>query len=344
MVKESNFFYRLLDGYENGVSQLLCNLLKIKFFRDICLNFFGIKEDIYKNIQSDNIFPQYNIEGVGIIDICIKNNKTLIFIENKIRNTTKLQESQTTKYVDFVKNNNGKYIFLIPNDDYPQEEIEKIKKCNEPHDFIKIMTWEKFLTHLSELEIEKCSLIIKESLEYLKELILGIPVDLTLTNYEVAFMYNPKDIYNVLSLLDKNYKLIAKVNETMLKELNDKHGNKFTYGKYFWKDMELRGMGLRYNNFECIFWGVNLDLREIYNGDYSYCLSLWTEYLNNNYEKIFPKNNEKYPYLKGDDNWIHIKIDRNLFIDGKEEDLKKRVIEIINEFFLENRNKEKLLE
>ena len=275
------------------MSQLLCNLLKIKFFRDICLKYFEIDEDIYKNIQSDDIFTQYNIEGVGIPDICIKNNKTLIIIENKIRNTTGLQETQKTTYVDYAKSNKGKYILLIPNDDYPQEEIKKIQKENESSGLIKIITWEDFLTHLSKLEIEKCSLIIKESLEYLRDLILEIPEDLTLTNYEVAFMYNPKYIYDVLSLLEKHNKLIEKVSNAVLKELNDKKDeDKFSLGFTHNKGMEYRGQNLKYKNRECIFWGLDLNMREKENGNYTYGLAIEKDSIN---IKDVASDNKEFP-------------------------------------------------
>jgi len=335
VVRQANIFYKLTRENEDSATELLCNLLKIKFFRDICLEYFGISENIYENVQSDDIITHHYLEDAGIPDICINYNESLIFIENKIRNSTKLQNSQITSYAEKVaKSKNGSYIFLIPSAYVHKNEIEEVKK--EYSSVIRIINWEDFLSYLSKLEIEKCSLTIKESLEYLQDLILGIPKDLTLTNYEVALMYNPKDIYNVLSLLEKNRKLIEKVNDAVLEELKVKHGDKITFGSEYsgYATMDGLGIFLKYKYRDCIYWGLSLNMREKKNGDYVYSLAMKIEPLKNNFREEIDEKRFLY-YDEGD--WIFVQIDRKLFFDeSQEENLKKRVIEIIEDVFLKS--------
>jgi hypothetical protein len=328
VVRQSNIFYKVTAGNENATTELLCNLLRIKYFRDICLEFFGIPKDIYTNIQSNDISSQYTIDDGGRPDIRIENIAALYLIENKIKTDVALQDSQVTTYADHVagahKDHKG-YFFIIPHGYIHEDEIEKAQ-AQEKYSFIKIIEWESFLEHLSKMELENCSLVMKESLEYLNDLILGIPVDSTLNIYEVAAMYNPKDIYTVLSLLEKNINHISRV----AKQLKEKLGeDKFVAGTPYTK---IHGYGIfvTYNNNQaCIFLGLSPCLAEK-NGAFVYSLAIEKKYVKN--DLIDSINKDKFPYFI-DDQYIYIQIDRKLFLDESQEGkLRDRVIEILEAF------------
>jgi hypothetical protein len=319
VVRRSNIFYNLTAENENATTELLCNLLRIKFFRDICLDFFGISRDIYAHIEPQHISSQYTIDDGGRPDIYIKNREALYLIENKISAYVDLQDSQVTTYADYVAgahNDHKGYFFIIPQGYIHKEEIEK---AQEKYPFIKIIKWDAFLEHLSKMELENCSLVMKESLEYLNDLILGIP-DPTLNIYEVAAMYNPKDIYTVLSLLEKNLHHVYRVAERLQKKLGedkfvivgDQH-DKYGYGIY-----------VNYNNNHGrIYLGLSLGLAEE-NDDYVYSLAI---------EKKCAKPQDKFPCIT-DSEYMYIPIDRKLFLDeSQEEKLCARVMEILEAFF-----------
>jgi hypothetical protein len=327
-VRQSNIFYRIAKEDENSTTEMLVNLLRYKFFRDICLKRFGIPKKIYDNIDSENITTLNYFEDVGIPDICIKGDKSLYYVENKIRVDTDLQESQITTYPEriaefkAIEHNTGGYIFLIPRGYIHRDKIDMVKK---KYSFIKRIYWDKFLSDMSKLEIEKCSLIFKESLEYLRDVILGIPEDLTLTNYEVALMYNPKDIFNVLSLLEKNWKLIRKIKSFIL----EKYGDIFSFST---EQNDINGMGVHLNSTKgvTVFCGLNPCIYTEENGDYVYSLAFERKY---DKEDLI-EDAKRFPFFK-DNNYVYIQLDRKLFIDeSQEEKLKERIIEIIEEVLL----------
>jgi len=335
MLKKSNIFYNLTNGHEDNTTQLLCNLMQKKFFRDICLKYFGIEN--YNSILPKHIYPQYNINGVGRLDIFIENDNVLCLIENKINDQAPLQDSQIGPYVDFVAKRNKKekkLIFLISDGYIHKNEIKKTIEKNQSVN-IKIFYWEHFLNHLSEMEIDNCSSLIRDSLEYLKNLFSETGADSNLNPYEVALMYNPKDIYYVLSLLEKNINQINKAADPI-----NLIGDQFSWAG---PQSDKRGQGryIKYKEKGCIFLGLNPGLRNIQNGDFVYSLAIPKSYIKDNYKEFIDQ--KFYPYIADnfpndndiDENYIYIKIDRKLFIDeSRVNDLRDKVVEIIKEVFL----------
>jgi hypothetical protein len=327
VVKQSNIFYRLTREDENSTTEILANLLKIKFFRDICLEYFGIPKEIYEKINSDDIITQRHIEDVGIPDIRIKIDKSLYIIENKINTGTDLQRNQKESYPDIIaKSKNGKYIFLIPEGYSHEKEIKDEIVEKYPQLEVVIKFWNDFLNDLSKFEIDKYSPIIKESLEYLKDMILGIPEDFTLTNYEVAYMYNPKEIYNVLSLLEKNLKLFEKMRNVII----DKYGDIFSRKGDPQKNKNGWGVYLQSTKKVDIFLGLSPNIYSEENGDYVYSLAFDSKQVKEVFWDTIDK--KKFPLFRDKDN-IYIQIDRKLFLDeNQEENLKKRIFEIEENF------------
>jgi len=322
--RDSSIFYKLTAENEDSVTDLLCNLFRIRYIRDICFDYFGIEKNIYQNIEIDNVFTRRAVNGVKP-DICIENEEILCFIENKIYAWTDLQPSQITTYPDYLAKSKKKktYLFIIPKNYNHEEEINQMLKN---HDFVKIIYWDEFLRYLFTKEINTFSSIINESLEYMKGLILNDDlIDKTLNIYEVALMYNPKDIYDVLSLLGKSMSLINNASQKAVSKL----GKNFSLGN---KQTDINGYGIYYkfNDTPCMFCGLNLNLCEEGNGDFVYSLAITIESL----KEDFSIDRIEYPYFS-DGEYIYIKIDRRAFLN--ENDLFSKIIDIIEKIFLINK-------
>jgi hypothetical protein len=59
--RQSNIFYRITRDNENSSTELLCNLLRSKYIRDICLRYFDIPEILLDKIDIHNIHTQKNL-------------------------------------------------------------------------------------------------------------------------------------------------------------------------------------------------------------------------------------------------------------------------------------------
>jgi hypothetical protein len=253
--RQSNIFYRITRDNENSSTELLCNLLRSKYVRDICLRYFGIPENLLDKIDIHNIHTQKKFDELGIPDIIIKGDDYFYIIENKIRVNTGLTENQEENYIDIINKHSkahSKYIFLVP-EEYGISKLEEKYKS-----IIIIKTWEELLKRLRKHEIHKESILINEALNYFSTLLnISSCEDIKLTPYEVAMFYNPRDILESMNLLNKVYDMIKKIEDDILKI--DK--NRFTPGddRHSLSDNEI-GKYFNYDKKESIFIGLNLYL------------------------------------------------------------------------------------
>jgi len=328
--RQTSIFYKLTKEDEDSTTDLLSNLFRIKVFRDLCFDYFGIKREIYEEIGINNIKTRQNIKNVGIPDIYLQNEETLYFFENKIYTWTDLQDSQISTYPEYINNINLKnkgYFFIIPED---YEHKNKIIEISKKYNFIKIFYWEEFLQYIQKTEIENCSELIKESVYYLRTLISdGISENLTLDIYEVTAMYNPKDIYTILNLVFKNIETLENVTEKVIKKL----GKNFSVGRTQ-QDQYGFGTHIKYYNKECIFCGINPYNYEQENGNFVYSIALYKKYI----VEDFSIDSNRFPYIS-DEDCVYIQLDRKLFLDeSKGNDLQEEIINIIKNVFIKNWN------
>ena len=330
MTRNTSIFYKLTGEDENASTELLCNLFRIKYFRDVCLEFLGIPKEVCDTITIDNISTQTGSGGAGILDILIKNEHCYYIIENKIRTGTGLTAGQQTSYPKHLQScnySNKKLIFIIPGDYQHKENINALN--NEHPGLIEIHSWEDLLSHLNKKELGKEAPLIKESLHYFERIIsLNSPVDTKLTPYEVALMYSSKEVFDILLYLEKMYGILDKASQKVVKELGDKfyaknkmeRFNSWECGKYIY-----------YNNAELAFIGFSYRVWDKNNGDYVFGVAFLKEQLNK--ISIDEKN---YPYID-DDYWVYFKLDRKILLEeNQEEHLVTSVTEIINNVFLKH--------
>jgi hypothetical protein len=346
MTRRDNIFYKLTRENENSITELFCNLLRTKFIRHICLKFIEIPETIIKTINIENITTQKYLDE-GIPDIIIKNDNCYYIIENKIRKKTELQDSQKNSYIERLEKEKGKnnkkdvaYIFIVPKE-YDTNEIECLKEeLKEKHgdNFIRFYHWEEYLKYLLDFEIQKESPIINESLNYFIKVISNktslYDEDTTLTPYEVAMLYNLKDVYESLNLCNKILSKIKSLEKDFLDfDKNLKPGYEYT-------DTKRNGIGkyFHYNGKEdAIFIGLNLNLMRYNIVDIHDITKKAEDYV---FSMAFKKKDLKselnIPLEKffDDDDWIYIPLNKKYLLE--ENQMKTEIIDIFRDVFLNN--------
>jgi hypothetical protein len=330
MERATSIFYKMTRRDENSVTELLCNLFRIKYFRDICLEFLGIDKKFLDEISLENIKTQFKTDKSGIPDMVIETANLQYIIENKIQPSVDLQENQKENYTDFLlkfQKIQGKhigYIFLIPEDYGYEDEIEEIK---QKHTFVQKYYWQDFLKYLYNKELDKDSPIIKEGLQYFSEFIQKDETDLALNIREVAIMYDPKTIYGVLGLVEK----VRGIVENSLEKVVKKMGDNYSEGSGQ-NDQNGQGWELMYKKRGAIFVGINPSLCDEQNGDFVFSIALLKKHLKEN--TIIDSNKFKH---FSDDEYIYICIDRKLFIeDDKEQLLADEIINILKNVYEKN--------
>jgi hypothetical protein len=327
MVRKSNIFYRLTQENENATTELLCNLLRRKLLRDITLEFLGVPKNVYETISIDHVSTQKTIDNDARPDITIENDDCLYLIENKIRTDRKLEESQKTTYPKYVKKSKKtycRYIFIIPKEYEYESEIEAVK-TSYPSLFISKIFWEDLLKLYQDKEIGNEMPIVKETIDYFNDVIVKETVSTTKLNIkEVVIMYNVKDLYDTLSLVDKIVKLVEIVSEKICQKL----GSDFEIDTTM-RTLNEQGKYIKYKNVKRIFLGLNPVLWEKQNGDYVYSVALDV--------KCLELSDIDANIYESDNEWIYIKIDRKIFTDDDQEDkLIDTVVDIINDVFIKN--------
>jgi hypothetical protein len=330
MERSTSIFYKMTPQNENSVTELLCNLFRIKYFRDICLEFFGIEKIFFDEILLKNIKTQFKTDKSGIPDMVIETANLKYIIENKIQPDADLQENQKENYTNFLlkfKKTQRKhigYIFLIPKNYRYEDEMEEVR---QKHTFVQKCYWQDFLKYLYNKELDKESPIIKEGLQYFSEFIQKDEVDLTLNAREVTIMYDPKTIYGVLDLVEK----VRGIVENSLNNVVKKMGDNYSVGSRQ-NDQNGQGLNLMYKKREPIFVGINPSLCDEQNGDFVFSVVLLKKHLKEN-SIIDGKKFRNF----SDDEYIFICIDRKLFVeDNKEQLLADEIIKILKNVYEKN--------
>jgi hypothetical protein len=331
MNRSSSIFYGITKEDENTITEVLCNLFRYKYFRNYFLCQCGIDERIVNLIKLENISTQEKYRNVGIPDIVINNDDTYYMIENKIRNNTPLQPTQVYDYPELIrkteKSNKG-LIFILPHD---YKHIDNIKKAKNKYPFINIVYWENIIEFLYSIDLVKESSIIKESIQLIVDLVIKTTLDTILTPYEVAMLYNPKDVFESLKLIQKVINLIKNTDEKIVKEL----GKQFSSSDWAndLDDICSKGRYINYKNESCIFIGLNLNLIEKGPDFYDHVFGVAFE------KRMIIKNfkiGKEYSYRE-DNDWIYIKIPKDIILSENQNSIfTKTIIEIIQDNFVKN--------
>jgi voltage-gated potassium channel len=142
---------------------------------------------------------------------------------------------------------------------------------------------------------------------------------------------DPENIYSVLNTLEDYSVYIGHAVKDACEKLKE-HGKFGSVGNPK-KDADAYGIIFRNNedNRGELFFGLSPKVFKMKDGkDFVYSLAIEKKAIK--YESI---DKEKYPYLKGNDKWVYIQIDRNIFSgENPEEELCDRIVDIVDNVYL----------
>jgi len=168
--REKNIFYNVIRN-ETSLTEVLCNLMQYKIFRNLFLNFVNDKtknlnldfDDIkYKNFDTEKDFNIQEDEidkNVGRGDLILNIDKVDYIFEIKIENTTRTTKNQPDGYLKYLKKQNQheykkRLFFIIPKGYLHKKNLDKLKE--------NILYWEDFLETIEKAELNKVNILIEE--------------------------------------------------------------------------------------------------------------------------------------------------------------------------------------
>ena|ERR1035437_2753522 len=338
MQRKDSILYRTTKDNEDSITELLCNLMREKYVRDILLLNLKIPLEIINDIKLEDISTQLNLLESGKPDICIQNKTILIYIENKIYSHTNLPNNQIISYIEKLKGSKNKHrqmIYLIPKG---YIHIDAINFACEQNSFCKIVYWEDFLESVSKYEISESNLVFRECFRFIEDKLLSKSISIKFKIEEIIMMYNTKDLIAANSLFIKLRELLEKANPIIVDELN-KVRNDFSHSDWsgFDRGYESENEKGKYLNYkgvsEKIFYGLNFNIvrDKPENKDYLLAVAISLDIIDLN--KMGDLINEK-DYIT-DTEWCYIKMDKfNLSEENASEAFANNVIQIIKKILL----------
>lgn len=319
MHRENSIFYKAVKKDENHTTELLCNLFKYKYLRDILLDFFKFEKNNIKlpidKIKYEHINTQKRLslktkDGQKKIqpDIIIENTECYSFFEIKTDNNRVLEDTQQKDYFDKLKETSNKKLFLIylvPKD-YKNEFKKEIRIAIEENKanglFAKIFYWEDLIKYMESLDLQEGNLIISEFISFLKNIFKKQDLSLTLNLKEMALLFNPSNLIITKNLLNKLYQIIDISSE---KVINHFKGKVSIYSKTK-KDSVTNEYAVYFIDREedyILFFGLWFDMveKEPKYGNSLLCYGISiddTDYdfkkYSNNFKKVWAKEEVKY--------------------------------------------------
>lgn len=239
MTRKKNIFYNLINS-EDATTELLCNLLQFKTFRELFLSIFLKKEEIME-IDFDDIDTQlYLMNEKYKPDLVISNEKIEIIYEIKTSLQTGLTKNQPMGYLKYLKTIKDKkkwLILLIPKGyRYEKEWIntteESLKNYSDKDINTDILYWEDILEKIKENEIDRINVYFKDFVEILEDFYIVKPINFI--DSEVTLMFT-KTVADIITKLYETVDLVEKYNIKNVKKIIKKT-NTIEYGLYFKND------------------------------------------------------------------------------------------------------------
>ena len=202
MRRVQNIFYGVVTS-ENSMTELLCNFMAYKPFRNAFIRLFF--EDESEIISFDDFQTQYTTDiNHSRPDIAIINDDCEFLLELKTWDTG-LTDNQPSSYLEYLKSVNKQYkylVFLVPSTYKYLAEWEKrvdswvkVNKCKIP---IKTIFWDEIISIIKHNDLDLVSERFRDFYELLKSWFYIEPI--TFSRAEVRYMNNP-EIPNILTRL-----------------------------------------------------------------------------------------------------------------------------------------------
>lgn len=204
MTRIPNIFYRLVQ-YENAMTELFCNLMSFKLFRERILALF-LDHDI-DTVQYEDFSTQCSSDH-GQPDMLIENDSLKYFIEIKTNTWTQLTANQPVGYLEELLNCPQKskgLIFLVPKHYEHENQLRDdasnfLANISTPIDF-KILYWDEIINAIEDSELDNINVIIGEFNSLLKT-----------WYFEEEIFFEPTEVITMFSdQIPKNRKNLLKL-------------------------------------------------------------------------------------------------------------------------------------
>jgi hypothetical protein len=232
MNRIENLFYNVVKD-ENSTTEIFCNLMKIKVFRDKFLSLF-LPTEVVQEINYENFDTQPSID-YGRPDMIIENEEVSILFELKTSKWCKLTGNQPNEYLKYLETNKDKrhrwLVFLLPQDYLQEKEINSDKIIPNGIN-LKILYWEQVIDKIEENQLNNLNPFIDEFTNLLK--MWFIPKTICFKTEEIKLMFTRE----IPETFFKLQELINQIGNELTKsfEIGSSKG-KEEYGYYF-KDSE----------------------------------------------------------------------------------------------------------
>jgi len=193
--------------------EYFCNLLSIKKFRELFLEFIAEKNQIlvsenieYKNFDTE-VFLNKKNKSYGRADLYLKIKDKEFIFEIKNKHWTHLTDNQPIGYLEYLNQKNEHLFFLIPKGYKHKDEIfEKWKYFNSIDN--QIFYWEDFIVKIKNKMFEEIE--IKMFYEFCIYWFNMAPIHFSENELNLIFIKNG----------NKGYKLLENINiPTMINKL-----------------------------------------------------------------------------------------------------------------------------
>jgi len=207
--REDNIFYNVIRN-ETSLTEVFCNFMKYKQFREIFLNLVAEKNEVFKKLKSHIKFDNFETEKVlddnlGRADLVLETNEDTYIFELKVEIYTQLTNNQPVNYLKFLDNKNENLFFILPKGYIHLSEI-CTKWNNENTDYStktinekNILYWEDILVAIRKNELDKLNPFISEFCDILDYRWFRYE-KITFTTQELELIFSNKK--------DKGYKML----------------------------------------------------------------------------------------------------------------------------------------
>ncbi|MGI5881166.1 MAG: hypothetical protein ACOX6L_11425 [Syntrophomonadaceae bacterium] len=231
MGRIQNIFYGIVTS-ENSMTELLCNFMVYKPFRNSFLKLF-IDNDI-EHFYFDDFQTQYITDvNNSRPDMAIVNDEWEILVEVKTWDTG-LTNNQPNSYLDYLSNNQKPFkslIFLVPNNykhisDWNQR-VNAWHKSSKINISVKIIYWDQIISIIEHNDLNMLSEKFRDFYELLHSWFTIEPV--IFNSLEVNYMFSseiPKIIIKLYSIIDEVKEYFSQIYTV------SKTSNELEYGIY----------------------------------------------------------------------------------------------------------------
>jgi len=328
--REKNIFYNIIKN-ETSLTEVFCNLMQYKAFRDLFLNFVQVKtknltfdfnQVMYSDFVTEKEFKFYEEQSkedkkIGRGDLILNIDGLEYIFELKIETTTSTTENQPDGYLKYLReqdnNDYKKRLFFILPKGY------KHKNALEQAEQINILYWEDFLEVIKTSELHKLNIFINEFYNIVYDNWFYFN-KLSFNKIELNYIYSKEK-------LQMENKAIPTIMMQVLAIVNELQAS---YKSNWSKNGAEYVFGIKNSNSEVIFWfGIDYKLWE----EKGYPLAIgFAKDENNKYFSKFKKqfSTIKIDYKEDDVIYYYLPIKMDILKSNTTLEIKKIIDNVID--------------